>query len=340
MDRSAEVDELADQLNKLAGYTASASQVLMQRRLRELRQVKARLGGTSSSAQMLEAIMLAIETALSSLSGKYELPAEATVVSAEQVRQAIRILFKLVPAARNAAERQAASIEVLGLSCNVDRFRAQDHDSRRCARFDLMRILARELLTAGAERSLANIVRVKSRDDTYYFDERKTITRVECHYCIESMVEAYDAKLWTVWDYPPEIRSGVVTYQPLYGIEWYETTDEPDSANIRVDFQTRPLTRGKPYHYGYALEVGATLPAARRIWHQSPLHTERWELKLRFQADYVPAAVWRFDRCETERHAPNEPNSYTEQRSTGQGEFEIVFEKVEPGWAYGIRWRW
>jgi hypothetical protein len=100
----------------------------------------------------------------------------------------------------------------------------------------------------------------------------------------------------------------------------------------------RPLARGDRHDYAIRLRVPPGQPMAPHFLHTPFRRSDHFELRVRFDPQRLPAAVWLLSDAPPAAIYQTEPAAVTLVPDRC-GEVSADFHELRPGLGYGIRWR-
>jgi len=99
----------------------------------------------------------------------------------------------------------------------------------------------------------------------------------------------------------------------------------------------RPLRAGDAHEYGLLFRVPPNQPMRTHYVHYAPRRCDRFELRIRFDPQRVPAEVWRVDGIFPRDLDDGLPDAESVPVDDA-AEVHLVFDRLRPGFGYGARW--
>lgn len=145
---------------------------------------------------------------------------------------------------------------------------------------------------------------------------------------------------YTGFNYPADQRTGVLEVEAGVGAALLSAQESPSGAlgcYFRLERELSPEDRD-PYRLTFRLSVRSAARAVPCLAYFPTRGGERLRLRASFDPAARPGSVWWFsvpDLVDAEQPAPGH-----EVRDDPAGSFARSFERLVPGWCYGVAWTW
>jgi hypothetical protein len=145
---------------------------------------------------------------------------------------------------------------------------------------------------------------------------------------------------YTGFNYPADQRTGVLRAEEIAGADLLSAQESPSGAlgcYFHLERDLSPEDRDA-YRLSFRLSVRSEARAVPCLAYFPTRGGERLHLRACFDAAARPGAVWWFsvpDLVDAEHPVPG-------HALTGDpaGGFAHSFERLVPGWCYGVAWTW
>jgi hypothetical protein len=180
---------------------------------------------------------------------------------------------------------------------------------------------------------------VVATEAEYRFGPTGAVREVEITVAIRATADG--ARMYyTGFSYPADQRTGVLRAEAVAGAELLAAQESPSGAlacYFRLERDLSPEDRDA-YRLSFRLSVRSEARAVPCLAYFPTRGGERLQLRASFDAAARPGSVWWFavpDLIDAERPAPG-------QELPGNPAFSFArsFDRLVPGWCYGVAWTW
>lgn len=135
-------------------------------------------------------------------------------------------------------------------------------------------------------------------------------------------------------------RPGRLRVRSLSAAQIDYVHESPSGASdvfFRLDRGLRP-DDPEPYRVAYLVEVSDDELADPQIMYSTRPGIREHSLEVRFRPPALPSRIWSFGVPDP--YAADRPESGTLFEPSGDGVYRADFERIIPGWCYGLTWVW
>lgn len=180
---------------------------------------------------------------------------------------------------------------------------------------------------------------VVATEAEYRFGPTGAVREVEVTVAVRATVPGV-RMYYTGFNYPADQRRGVLRAEATAGAELLSVQESPSGAvgcYFRLERELSPEDRDA-YRLSFHLAVRSDARAVPCLAYFPTRGGERLQLRATFDAAARPKAVWWFsvpDLVDAEHPAPGR-----EVPDDAAGSFGSSFDRLVPGWCYGVAWTW
>lgn len=134
-------------------------------------------------------------------------------------------------------------------------------------------------------------------------------------------------------------RPGRLGLEVSHGARVEHVSESPNGATdvyLRLD---RPIDPGDgPYELAYRVNVADDRPADPQIVYLTRPGVRAHRLTVQFTPPALPVDLWRFGVPDP--YAADRPERGTRLPASPDHRYEHDFDRIVPGWCYGVSWAW